>query len=85
MQQLSTQVAALEDKCEDLEVRYRRNNIRIVGVPEGQSSCSTTAVSVLLKEAFEGLRFGILHPARLRITYNAVDEAQKYITQDITK
>lgn len=53
VQQLSTQVAALEDKCEDLEGRSRRNNIRIVGVPEGQSSCSTTAVSVLLKEAFQ--------------------------------
>lgn len=49
VQRLSPQVAALED----LEGRSRRNNIRIVGVPEGQSSCSMTAVSVLLKEAFQ--------------------------------
>lgn len=52
VQQLSTQVAALEDKYEDLEGRSRHNKIRIVGVPEGQGSCSTTAVSVRLTEAF---------------------------------
>lgn len=41
----------LEDKCEDLESRSRRNNIRIVGVPESHvSSCEY--VSNLLMEAF---------------------------------
>lgn len=49
---LTADVAKLENKCEDLESRARRNNIRIVGVPEGPDTCSTTAVSALLKEAF---------------------------------
>uniref|UniRef100_A0AAR2KUE7 L1 transposable element RRM domain-containing protein n=1 Tax=Pygocentrus nattereri TaxID=42514 RepID=A0AAR2KUE7_PYGNA len=53
VQQLSNQVAALEDKCEDLEGRSRRNNIRIIGVPEGVGSCSVSAVSALLKDAFQ--------------------------------
>lgn len=175
--QLSAQVTALEGKCEDLDGRFRRNNIRILGIPENQGSCSTPTVSALLKEAFqlekaplldrahrtllpsprqgappravvarlhyfqdcsdilrrarerrrvtvkdmtisvyldytakvararaayngirqqlrevEGLRFGILHPARFRITYNGVEkvfaspeDAQRYISQNITK
>lgn len=32
---LTTQVKRLDDKCEDLESRSRRNNIRVMGVPEG--------------------------------------------------
>lgn len=32
---LTKQATRLEDKCEDLEWRSRRNNIRVVGVPEG--------------------------------------------------
>lgn len=32
---LTKQAARLEDKCEDLEGRSRRNNIRVIGVPEG--------------------------------------------------
>ncbi|KAJ8394404.1 hypothetical protein AAFF_G00046150 [Aldrovandia affinis] len=167
---------SLQNKCEDLESRSRRNNIRIVGVPEGPNSCSTTSVADLLQEAFnladaplidrshrslqpvpkqgqrprtivarlhyykdcatilsqakekqrikvkgvtisvypdytaqvakaraafngvrqqlrglEGVRFGIAHPARLRITYNGTEksflnpeEAQAYVTQTIT-
>lgn len=49
----SAQVASLEDPCEDLEGRSRRSNIRIVDVLEGQGSYSSTAVSVLLEEAFQ--------------------------------
>ncbi|CAG5896879.1 unnamed protein product [Menidia menidia] len=49
---LTANVAKLENKCEDLESRSRRNNIRIVGVPEGPGTCDTAAVSALLKEAF---------------------------------
>ncbi|KAL7868203.1 hypothetical protein SRHO_G00095870 [Serrasalmus rhombeus] len=48
---MSASVAKLEDRCEDLEGRSRRNNLRLIGVPEGPSSCSTTAVAALLKEA----------------------------------
>ncbi|KAK3517586.1 hypothetical protein QTP70_012945 [Hemibagrus guttatus] len=44
-------VAKLEDKCEDLEARSRRNNIRIIGIPE-DNPCTTLAVSDLLKKAF---------------------------------
>ncbi len=49
---LTANVAKLENKCEDLESRSRRNNVRIVGVPEGPDTCTTTAVAALLKEAF---------------------------------
>lgn len=43
----------LQKKCDDLEGRSRRNNVRIVGIPESPGSCSTSAVSALLKEAFK--------------------------------
>ncbi|GLD72244.1 uncharacterized protein AKAME5_002356800 [Lates japonicus] len=49
---LTANVAKLENKCEDLESRSRRNNARIVGVPEGPDTCTTAAVAALLKEAF---------------------------------
>ncbi|CAG6007005.1 unnamed protein product, partial [Menidia menidia] len=50
---LTKTVAQLEDKCDDLESRSRRQNIRIIGVPEDDPlSASTAAVSRLLKEAF---------------------------------
>ncbi|KAJ8010204.1 hypothetical protein DPEC_G00072570 [Dallia pectoralis] len=47
---LTTTVAKLEDKCENLESRSRRNNVRILGVPEGPDTCSTAAVAAMLKE-----------------------------------
>lgn len=50
---LTANVAKLENKCEDLESRSRRNNVRIVGVPEGPDTCSTAAVAAMLKEAFD--------------------------------
>lgn len=49
---LTATVAMLENKCEDLESRSRRNNIRIVGVPEAPDTCTTAPVAALLKEAF---------------------------------
>ncbi|RXN33329.1 putative transposase element L1Md-A101/L1Md-A102/L1Md-A2 [Labeo rohita] len=49
---LMANVAKLENKCEDLESRTRRNNVRIVGVPEGPNTSTTAAVASLLKEAF---------------------------------
>uniref|UniRef100_A0A3P9CPF9 L1 transposable element RRM domain-containing protein n=1 Tax=Maylandia zebra TaxID=106582 RepID=A0A3P9CPF9_9CICH len=49
---MSKELAKLENKCEDLESRSRRNNIRIVGVPE-ENVLSATDVSVLLMEAFQ--------------------------------
>ncbi|KAE8284639.1 Bile salt sulfotransferase [Larimichthys crocea] len=51
---LSTELIRLDNKCEDLEARSRRNNIRLVGIPEDFSTSSTaTAISTLLKEALE--------------------------------
>ena len=47
---LKAQSERLDNKCEDLEARSRRNNIRIVGVPESQAS-SSAAISVLLQKA----------------------------------
>ena len=42
---LTANEAKLENKCEDLRSRSRRNNIRIVGVPEGPNTCTTAAVA----------------------------------------
>ncbi|KAF4073207.1 hypothetical protein AMELA_G00256310 [Ameiurus melas] len=52
IESLTVTVTQLENKCEDLESRSRRNNIRIVGVPEGADTCTTAAVAALLKDAF---------------------------------
>lgn len=52
VKQLQTLSESLQNKCEDLEARARRNNIRIVGIPESRDS-STTAVSALLQKAFD--------------------------------
>lgn len=43
----------LKEKCDDLEGRMRRGNIRIAGVAETTGSSSTTVVSKLLKEVLQ--------------------------------
>uniref|UniRef100_A0A673B3Z8 L1 transposable element RRM domain-containing protein n=1 Tax=Sphaeramia orbicularis TaxID=375764 RepID=A0A673B3Z8_9TELE len=49
---LSAKLLKVVKKCEDLESRSRRNNIRIIGVPEDSPiSATTTAISSMLKEA----------------------------------
>ena len=49
---LETEMRLLKDKCEDLEGRSRRNNLRLVGVAEGlEKGNPTQFVSQLLKEA----------------------------------
>lgn len=48
---LLAQVAALDNKCEDLELRSRRNNIRIIGLREEHGPVDETTISVLLKDA----------------------------------
>ena len=50
---LKAEVAELREKCSDMEGRMRRNNIRILGVPETSGSCSTSAVSKLLSEVLQ--------------------------------
>lgn len=47
---LQKELADLRGKCEDMEGRVRRCNVRILGVPEEQNSSSTASVSKLLKE-----------------------------------
>ncbi|KAL7868754.1 hypothetical protein SRHO_G00101380 [Serrasalmus rhombeus] len=52
IESLTANLAKLENKCEDLEFRSQRNNIRILGVPEGPDTCTTAAIAAMLKEAF---------------------------------
>ncbi|KAJ8358111.1 hypothetical protein AAFF_G00032810 [Aldrovandia affinis] len=48
---LTSQVKRLDDKCEDLEGRSRRNNIRVLGVPEGlEGHRATDFVAQLLQD-----------------------------------
>ncbi|KAJ4938794.1 hypothetical protein JOQ06_028260 [Pogonophryne albipinna] len=54
VEHLSAELERVDNKCEDLEARSRRNNVRIVGVPEETTITNTTAtISTLLKEAFK--------------------------------
>ncbi len=50
---LKTEVTELRDKCEDMEGRTRRCNIRILGAPEMTGSSSTTSISKLLQEVLQ--------------------------------
>lgn len=51
VQTLNAQVTQLNAKCEDLEGRSRRNNIRLVGVPEGvEGSNPTEFISGLIQD-----------------------------------
>ncbi|KAL7858911.1 hypothetical protein SRHO_G00140580 [Serrasalmus rhombeus] len=53
VESLSSELVRVDAKCEDLEARSRRQNIRIIGVPEGDSrfTLSNSNVSELLREA----------------------------------
>lgn len=48
---LSAQLVTLDNRCEDLEARSRRNNVRIIGLPEEHGAIDATTVSILLKDA----------------------------------
>ncbi len=50
---LKAEVTVLRGKCEDMEGRMRRCNIRILGVAETDGSSSTVSVSKLLKESLQ--------------------------------
>lgn len=47
---LSAQLVALDSRCEDLEARSRRNNVRIIGLPEVYGPVNAATVSMLLKD-----------------------------------
>lgn len=54
MNSLKAQVKILNDKCEDLEGRSRRNNIRLIGVPEGaEVPRLTNFIAQLLKDTLK--------------------------------
>lgn len=46
VEHLTTELSRLDNKCKDLEARSRRNNIRLVGIPDDFSTSPTaTAIS----------------------------------------
>ena len=51
--EMKAEMAELKTKCEDMEGRMRRCNIRIIGVPETPDSSTTTSVSKLLSEVLQ--------------------------------
>ncbi|KAL7397174.1 hypothetical protein ABVT39_017984 [Epinephelus coioides] len=55
IKRLSTLVKSLEDKCDSLEGHSRRNNLRIIGLPEGQEGQERQRdfVSELLKDMMD--------------------------------
>lgn len=50
---LTAEMTGLREKCEDMEGRMRRCNVRILGVAETNGSSSTAYVSKLLREALQ--------------------------------
>lgn len=50
---LQSQVTTLKDRCEDMEGRMRRGNIRIVGIEERPDSSSPKEVAKVIKEALQ--------------------------------
>lgn len=72
VEHLSAELERVDNKCEDLEARSRRNNVRIVGVPEETTITNTTAaISTLLKEAFKLEKEPLLHPPAEAETWRA--------------
>uniref|UniRef100_A0A667Z7E4 L1 transposable element RRM domain-containing protein n=1 Tax=Myripristis murdjan TaxID=586833 RepID=A0A667Z7E4_9TELE len=50
---LKNQMTALKDRCEDMEGRMRRNNIRIAGIEEHPNSSSPKAVAKCIREILQ--------------------------------
>lgn len=51
---LKDEVQSLQNKCEDLENRSRRNNLRLIGIPEGEEGKAPTAfISNFLKDLLD--------------------------------
>uniref|UniRef100_A0AAR2K0V3 Reverse transcriptase domain-containing protein n=1 Tax=Pygocentrus nattereri TaxID=42514 RepID=A0AAR2K0V3_PYGNA len=51
--ELQSELAKLRDKCEDMEGRMRRGNIRIAGIDERPNSASPNEVSKIIKEVLK--------------------------------
>lgn len=52
---LTTRVAFLDNRCEDMESRMRRNNIRLLGIPEGVEGPRPTEYMAQLLQELLGL------------------------------
>lgn len=50
---LQSEVMSLRDKCEDMEGRMRRGNLRIVGLEEQPNSSSPTVLSRIIKQVLQ--------------------------------
>lgn len=50
---LQNQVTVFKDRCEDMEGRMRRDNIRIIGIEEKPDSLSPDAFAKIIKEALQ--------------------------------
>lgn len=61
-ERLNTEYSKLENKCEELQSRSRRNNIRILGVSE-DTVVNTTAIAALLKNTLKLDKEPLLHRA----------------------
>lgn len=74
--ELSAKVKSLSEKCEDLEARFRWNNIRLVGLPEGSQGPRPTEFmaeflqNLLDLEANQGWNEPIAHSVLNRKTVN---------------
>ncbi|XP_038154320.1 uncharacterized protein LOC119791981 [Cyprinodon tularosa] len=72
-------VGELRDKCEDLEGRMRRGNIRIMGVAERPGSSSPAAVSKLLKEVFQMDKEGIVERSHRSLVQRGAGDKPRVI------
>ncbi|KAI4888447.1 hypothetical protein NFI96_004814 [Prochilodus magdalenae] len=63
---LTRDLAKIDARCEDLEARSRRQNIRLIGIPENDSRfiLSNSSVSELLKEAFSLEKSPLVDPVQ---------------------
>ena len=52
MSALKGEIRALQTKCEDLDNRSRRNNLKMVGIAEGEEGKALTAFINILKDLF---------------------------------
>lgn len=53
---LATRVAYLDNRCEDMESRMRRNNIRLLGIVEGVEGTRPTEFMAQLLQELPGWR-----------------------------
>uniref|UniRef100_A0A096LVD8 L1 transposable element RRM domain-containing protein n=1 Tax=Poecilia formosa TaxID=48698 RepID=A0A096LVD8_POEFO len=80
---LSAQVLALNRKYEDLESRSRRNNIRIIGLPEERGPVSADTISTLLKDAFGLEKDLVVEPRKSHMLLDKGPIVKSYIFDSV--